>query len=545
MHEEPAVGKLQRTLEILRILYKHDFLSTMRRLATADRQVAGLDKRELRVPEDIPPKVRRLLEDLGPTFIKIGQLLGTRPDLVPTPFVEEFRNLYDQTEPTPFPQVREQVESELGERLENVFRDFSEEPVASASIGQVHFATLKTGEEVAVKVQHPNIEQRVWTDFRIMRPIVEFIEKLFAASRVWQPSDHLHELAEMLDNELDYKYEAENQQRARKNLADNDNVVVPRVYWKRSTKRVLTLERIDGIKFSEEDEHRLAELDGERVAEIITHAMAQQIFEHRLFHADPSPGNLMVIDSETVAFLDWGAVGKVPERRADRVFDLIVGFMKNDLEAVTQALIDICNVHGELDMPALYRDVETIMDYHDRERASVGDPEVLDMIIEVAEKHDMLLPPDFILITRALFQFEGLCRRLDPTYELVEVLEPYIGRYLTRRALNIPGSRQEMLGSALDATETVREIPRRMNSFLRKLESNQLRFTVDTVANGAAEAGDRQSFRQSLTWLVSAITVGTGLVVGMDGGPGALLNFVFFTLVLLIAWSFAMLVLAE
>jgi ubiquinone biosynthesis protein len=545
MREEPAVGKLQRALEILRILYKHDFLTTMRRLATAERKVSGLGKRELRVPEDIPPKVRALLEDLGPTFIKIGQLLGTRPDLVPAPFVEEFRNLYDKTKPTPFPQVREQIESELGKPLEHVFRDFEEEPVASASIGQVHFATLQSGEEVAVKVQHPNIEQRVWTDFEIMRPIVQFIENLFAVSRVWQPSDHLHELAAMLDNELDYQYEAENQSRARKNFEGDDSVVIPKIYRDQSTKRVLTLERIDGIKFSNRDDPRLQEVDGERVAEIITHAMAEQIFEHRLFHADPSPGNLMVIDSETVAFLDWGAVGKVPARRADRVFDLIVGFMKNDLEAVTQALVDICNVHGDLDMPALYKDVEKIMDYHDRERASVGDPEVLDMIIQVAEDHDMLLPPDFILITRALFQFEGLCRRMDPTYELVEVLEPYIGRYLTRRALDLPGSREEMLGTAIGATQTVREIPRRVNSFLRKLESNQLRFTVSHVDNGAADGVQRGSFRQSLTWLVSAITVGTGLVVGMDGGPGALLNFVFFTLVLLIAWSFAMLVLAE
>ena len=534
-----ALSKLQRTVEISRILYRNDFFEMMRELARAERVPAerGIGT-ELAIPPEAPRRVRRMLEELGPTFIKIGQLLGTRPDLVPKAFIDEFKHLYDKTTPSPFDEVRDLIEAELGRPLKEVFSQFDEEPVASASVGQVHFATLASGERVAVKVQHPGIQQRVAVDFEIMEPLVRFVENLFAASRVWQPREHLLEVHAMLARELDYRNEARNVQRVYEKFKDDPTVKIPKVYWEASSRRVLTLERIDGIKLSNFDDPALRALDGKRVAEIITHAMAKQIFEHRIFHADPSPGNLMAISSDEVAFLDWGAVGTVSRRRSERILSLILGFVRDDIDAVAQALLDLARRGDDVDVGAFMRDLERIMDYHERERASVGDPVVLEMILDVANQHDMLLPPDFMLITRALFQFEGLCKKLDPQYELVEVLEPYVRGYLRREVLGLQADPEKMVAGALEALGTVRSIPPRLNKVLRMVENNELRVHVDLGRmHERREREERRNLRNAFTALVAALILGVAWIMA-SGDASALVPYLFTSILFLLIWGF-------
>jgi ubiquinone biosynthesis protein len=536
---QETLGKLQRTVEISRILYRNDFFAMMRELARAPRIPDETGGTSVAIPPDTPRRVRKMLEELGPTFIKIGQLLGTRPDLIPKAFVEEFKHLYDKTTPSPFEEVRSLIEEELGRPLKEVYAEFSEKPVASASVGQVHFARLHTGESVAVKVQHPGIQARVRVDFEIMEPMVRFVENLFAASRVWQPREHLLEVQQMLNRELDYRNEARNVQRVYEIFQDDKSVKIPRVYWSASSRRVLTLERIDGIKLSDFDDPKLLALDGKRLAAIITHAMAKQIFEKRFFHADPSPGNLMAISSQEVAFLDWGAVGTVSRRRAERVLALVLGFVRHDLDSVAQAILDLASQGEDLDMSTYMRDVERIMDYHERERASVGDPVVLEMILEVANKHRMLLPPDFMLITRALFQFEGLCRKLDPRYELVDVLEPYVRDYLRREAFGINGEEQHhVVAGAFEAFETIRGIPTRLNKVLRMVENNELRVRIDTSrGTGAADREERRNLRNTFTALVAALMLGVAWIMA-SGQAQALVPFLFTAVLFLLIWAF-------
>jgi ubiquinone biosynthesis protein len=524
---EKAIGKLTRTVEISRILYRNEFFAMLRDAA-----------RSSVIPPEMPRRVRRMLEELGPTFIKIGQLLGTRPDLVPKPFIDEFKHLYDKTTPSPFADIKALIERELGQDLKSVYAEFDEVPVASASIGQVHFATLHSGEKVAVKVQHPHIEQRVAIDFEIMEPLVRFVENLFAASRVWQPRSHLLEIQGMLLREMDYRNEARNVQRVHEAFKGDARVKIPRVFWRASSRRVLTLERIEGVKLSDFENPDLKALDGRKLAEIITHAMAKQIFEDRMFHADPSPGNLMAIDSDTVAFLDWGAVGTVPRRRSERILSLILGFVRDDIDAVAQALLDLARHEGDIDMASFLRDLERVMDYHERERASVGDPVVLEMILGIASKHDMLLPPDFMLITRALFQFEGLCKKLDPEYELVEVLEPYVLQYLQREAFHMGDPKEAFVTTAYDMFETVRTLPPRLNKVLRMIENNELRVKIDLgKADQQREQQERRNLRTTFTILVAALILGTGWIMA-SGQAHALVPYLFASVLLLLIWAF-------
>ncbi|MHB1262777.1 MAG: ABC1 kinase family protein, partial [Thermoplasmatota archaeon] len=313
-------GKLARFNEIVTILLRNDAWGLVRSMTSPPPEGGEED--------NAPVQLRQTLEELGPSFIKIGQLLATRPDLVPDRYVTELKKLYDKTTPSPYDEVRSVIRHELGRDIEQVFASFEPDAIASASIGQVHRATLKDGTKVAVKVQHVGIEEAMELDFEILRGLVSFVEKTFAASRLWQPREHLEELRLMLERELDYLVEMRNTQRVEQNFRHHPEVHIPKMYPSLCTKRLLVMEFIEGVKFTRVDVPEMQGVDRTKIAAIVTHAMARQIFIHRLFHADPSPGNMMILPPDRVAFLDFGAVGAVTERRARAILRLITGFSK-------------------------------------------------------------------------------------------------------------------------------------------------------------------------------------------------------------------------
>lgn len=536
--------KLKRIAEVIGILAEHDFFGVMRRLVRAP--VAQQDGRpELVIPEDVPRRVRLMMEDLGPTYIKMGQLLATRPDLIPKPFVEEFGHFYDRTRPSPFAEIKALIEGDLGRPLEQIFATFSEEPIASASIGQVHAATLRTGEKVAVKVQHPGVAALVAVDFEVMRPLVRFIENLFAASRLFQPSAHLHEIEEMLARELDYTHEARILQRFYANFVGVQDVKIPRLHAEYSTRRVLVMEFIEGLPLSQATPEAMAKrrVDRKAIAHVLTEAMAKMIFEDRIFHADPSPGNLIVTGPRQIAFIDFGAVGHVTRRRAERIMRLVHGFEGEDTDEVTQALVELCNIHGPLDHNQLRRDVERIMDYAVTERAAVGDPVIMDLIAKTAEHNHMLLPADFFLVNRALFQFEGICVRLDPDFDIVREFTPIVLRHLIASATK--GDALAMLKEPAQAyAELLGALPTRINNLMRKMETNQLEFRVRDVSVDRKARDERRAMQSSITALVGALIIGAGLT-SLSPAPQATSNFLFFGAVFSLLWGIVMLYYSE
>ena len=496
-------GKKARFNEIANILVRNDFAGLLRNLASG-KPVRGQ-----------PPEValRKILEELGPTFIKIGQLLATRPDLVPRHIAEEFKNLYDGTKPSPFADVRKVVEDELGAPIESLFASFEPEALASASVGQVHVATLKDGTKVAVKVQHVGIEESMLLDFEILRGIVTFIEKTFAASRVWQPTQHLEELRTMLERELDYRFEVKNTQRVAHNFRHDDSVHIPTMFSDLCAKRVMVMEFIDGIKFASTQHLDGLGIDRKNVARVVTHAMAKQIFVHRLFHADPSPGNMMILTSDKVVFLDFGAVGVVTERRAKNIFRLIAGIGKGDVEGTSEAIIDLCDQQGEYDPKRFMTDVEKVLDFFEREEVSVADPRIMEMILGMANEHRMLLPPDFMLITRALFQFDGFCRDLDPDYELVSVLEPLVAELAWKNITSTKKQKELVEETVGELLKFLRSFPHTLNQIVRRVERNELRTTIDVA--GLEEwkrSQGRGVLKTSFTIIMASLVLGLAIV---------------------------------
>ncbi len=548
-------SRMARFNEIVTILIRNDFWGLLRSVTaepeapyarpqdatheSPEHSTNGLEK-------SAPVRMRMVLEELGPTFIKIGQLLATRPDLVPQAYVNEFKKLYDQTAPSPPAEVRGVIRSELGREVEDIFATFEPQALASASIGQVHRATLKDGRKVAVKVQHVGIEEAMVLDFEILRGIVGFIEKTFAATRIWQPTEHLEELRLMLERELDYTYEMRNTQRVAHNFRHEPAVHIPEMIPEHCTRRVLVMEFIDGIKFANVNGPELAHIDRKNVAKIVTHAMARQIFLHRLFHADPSPGNMMILASDKVAFLDFGAVGMVTERRAKNILRLITGISKGDVDDTTEAVIDLCDQHGEFDAKAFRTDIEKLLDYFEREDVSVADPRLMEMLLGLAKRHRMILPPDFVLISRALFQFEGFCRELDPGFELVEVLEPFVGELLWRN-LSSPGRQKELVEDTVgELLRFARTLPHTLNTVIRKVERNELSMRVELAGlEGVKSAQGRGVLKLSFTVMMAALIIGLGIVYASGAPDDRAGQFLFAAAGIVAVWTLVMIVWSE
>lgn len=512
-----TVSKSKRFNEIFHILLTHDVTSLLRDLAAMAPSPFRSTRQNGTGPAQVAPRVRKLMEALGPTFIKMGQLLGTRPDLIPPAFVEEFKKLYDQTHPSDFEDIKKVIEKDLGKPLETVFRSFEPVALASASIGQVHRAVLRSGEAVAVKVQHPEIEERMRTDFEILKVLAKFTERVFAASRVWQPVEHLEEIRHMLNKELDYRNELQIQLEVERNFAEIPSVKIPRAFEAFCGKRVLVMEYIEGIKFRSADQPELANIDRKRVASIITQAMAKQVFTDRLFHADPSPGNLLILGSDKVCFLDFGAFGVVTRRRSRLILDLLISLSQANIDEIGRSIVDLCDIRGEYDPKKFLRDVERIADYYEREKASPADPVLLQMLVDTANAHRMTLPPDFMLITRALYQFDGMCKALDPQYEIVEALQPFVADLLRDRVLR-PEHPMDALRQFTHELARLTRMPATIDKILYKLEKGDLATKVEI--RGLEDYKTHQMrivFIVCFTLLVGFTLIGSAIGYGLGG----------------------------
>ncbi len=535
-------GRTARFNEITNILLRHDFWGLLRAMMSprAAEEAQRMDREQRPAA-----RLRRILEDLGPTFIKLGQLMATRPDLVPRDYVEEFKRLYDGTKPSTYDEVREVIHEQLGAPPEELFATFEKQALASASVGQVHRATMKDGTPVAVKVQHVGIEEAMYLDFEILRGIVTFIEKTFAASRVWQPTGHLEELKLMMDRELDYRYEVKNTLRVAHNFRHDPSVKIPQMHRDMCAKRVMVMEWIDGIKFSNVEAPEMQDIDRKNVAKIVTHAMAKQIFIDRIFHADPSPGNMMIMHSDQVCFLDFGAVGVVTERRSKAILALITGIAKGDVEQTTEAIVDLCDVQGELDQKRFTTDVEKILDFFEREQVSVADPRIMEMILTLAAEHRMLLPPDFMLITRSLFQFDGFCRDLDPDYEIVSILEPFVGQLVWKNMASTKKQKELVEETFGELLKFGRTFPHALNTLVRKVERNELSTRIELAGlEGIKQTYGRGVLKTSFTIMMGALVIGLGFVYG-GNQPEAAGRYLFIAGSIVVAWTLVLILWSE
>ena len=377
-----------------------------------------------------PEHVRLALEELGATFIKIGQIASTRTDVLPPSYVDELASLQDAAPPVPADAIRAAIQDELGRPVDEVFDDFDDAPIASASIGQAHAAVLH-GKEVVVKVRRPGVVEEVQLDLDILRNLAAIISRAWDVARDHDVIGLVDEFSSTLRAELDYLQEASNVERFARSFADDPRVHIPAVHREATTSRVLTLERIRGIKISDVEELEQAGIDRQELAVEATSVLCTMVFEDGFFHADPHPGNFFVEPGGRIGLIDFGMVGHLDDHLRERLVRLTLAITRDDPDRVATALLAVCGAPTAPEREDLTASISVILSRY--LHRPLGDLPIAQLVLDVAavlRDHKLHLPREMSLLLKTLVMADGLGQRLDPDFDLIAVVGPYMRRFV-------------------------------------------------------------------------------------------------------------------
>jgi ubiquinone biosynthesis protein len=428
------LNNINRSREVANVLIKHGFGFMFDRISL--RKILGgkipPQDNDMQI-YSAPQRLRFALQELGPTFIKLGQLLSIRPDLLPADFISELERLQNDVPPFSFAEVKE-VFNKNGIDMGKAYQSFHDQPIAAASIAQVHEAVLHNGDEVVVKVQRPGIARQIESDLDILFSLSRLLEKRTAWGRLYKISEIMDELGKAIRSELDFSLEARNTDTFRKNFRHDRNVKIPAVYWEYSSSKIITLERLEGIKVSDFAGLKQAGLDTGRIAARLVDALFKQIYEHGFFHADPHPGNLAVSPEHKIIFYDFGQVGIIDEVLKERCMDLLLAMMRYDVNGVTRALLSIAISSHHVNRDELRRDISKLeQKYYGLPMSQIKLGEALAELLELSTRYQVRIPPELSLMVKMLMTVESIVAQLDPQLSIVDIAEPYGRRVLLKR----------------------------------------------------------------------------------------------------------------
>lgn len=512
--------KFKRFKQVVMVFANHGFGSLMDRLGILkyfkmEKQARECAEREIS-RLSIGERLRLSFEELGPTFIKLGQIMSTRPDLLPHDVIHELEKLQDSVAAFPLNEVRRVIESELGDKLENIFKEFKEKPIAAASIGQVHRAKLLSGKDVVVKVQRPNIEKNIELDLGILKDLASFVDNRTRLGKLYSFSQMADEFETTLKNELDFRLEGENAETFKVNFRNDDFVIVPDISWIHTTRRVLTMEEIKGISLKKIEDLDQAGLDKTIIARKLASSILYQILRDGFFHGDPHPGNIMVLEDNIIAFLDLGMVGKLNPHRKNQFLKMLMGITLKDSKLIVQAIVELDAMSEIINMRKLEKDIDRLRDQVlsvPLSEIKIG--EVFNEVFDLAFSYNIMIPSEFTMIAKSLITLEGVVEKLDPDLNVLEIAEPIAGK-LIFTLVSPEKIGKEILGGALDYANLVRKFPSVMLSFLDKIEHDD--FTVQfklKEGDRYAQKLDRAFSRLSLSLVLLSISIViAGIIVG-------------------------------
>lgn len=433
--------ELWRFGKIIRILIKHGFGDIVQRLFKKAPEEPADDKNKTEAVKNgfpSPQRIRYVLEELGPSFIKLGQLMSTRADIFPPVYIEEFTKLQDQVPPISFNHIRDIIQKELGRPLEDIFAEFASESMAAASVAQVHKAILFSGEQVAVKVVRPGIDKVIRKDIRLMYTMGKRAEKAFEIARVIGVVNLVKEFERIIFKELDMFIEAGNIEKFSICFKDDNEIYIPKVYWDTTTKSVLTMEHIPGIKMDQVEAIREQGIDPKEIAMIGLRSFSRQLMDFGFFHADPHSGNTIVMFDGRVSLVDFGIVGHLDEETMQQVANLFLGYAEHDYDLVMEALMDADLIDEEtMDLKSFRRDLKEMSEpFYGRALKTVSVREVYDQVIQLVSKYRIRLPRNLLLLFKTLIQTEALGKILGSDASLLEVTKPYAKALLKRSYLS-------------------------------------------------------------------------------------------------------------
>ena len=522
-----AYGNINRYRQILAILFKYGFDDLTSRLYLGPYLKMGVRVISGKRREGVETlsryeRLRMALEELGPIFVKIGQVLSTRPDLIPIELVRELTKLQDNVPSFPFSQVKEIVEQELKAPIDEIFLQFQESPIAAASIGQVHRAQLRTGEEVIVKVQRPGIRRIIESDLEILFQLATLIEKYVEEWEIHHPTRIVDEIARTMKREINYTVEASHTERFARHFTGNESIYVPQIFRQATTERVLTMEYVDGIKASEIALLEERGFDRKIIASRVNNLILEQIFKHRFFHADPHPGNVFILPGNVICYLDFGMMGHVERQSREQFADIVLGYIRHDEARITDAILRIVEGErgGEPDRRALENDISNFIElYLYRPLKELRMENIFHELLDLIARHKLRFPQDTFLIGKALTEVEGLGLMLYPDFDMAREAAPFV-RNLMRERMHPKRLVGEFVTTGGRLIHLLRDIPQEFHEALKQLRQGKTRigFQHQGLDHFISEM-DRSSNRIAFSLIISSLIIGSSLVITSNLGP--------------------------
>lgn len=519
-----TVRDLGRLQEIAGVLIRYGFGDMVRRIgmsAALERtgRMLHWDDPEAMAHMAPPERVRCALQDLGPTFVKLGQVMATRVDLLTPEWTTELGKLQNAVPALPFAQVRPQLVEDLGADPEAVFERLEEAPLAAASLAQTHRAWLADGSAVVLKVRRPGIRDTVEADLRLMARLAEIVEERAPDLRRYHPAEVVQQFSASLRRELDFAAEGRNAERIAANFAGHDEVVVPRVYWEWTSERLNVQECLQGIAGTDLAAVDAAGLDRAQLAATGAGIVLKMVLEDGFFHADPHPGNIFYLPDGRIGVIDFGMVGRVSEQRRFQIVQLLHGLVERESAPVADVLMEWGEGGGEVDEARLQADVGAFVDqYRGVPLKDLHMGLMLTDVTTILRDNGLSLPPDLALMIKAFLTLEGMGRQLDPDFDMAGAARPFLQRVVLQRysprTLLKRGRR-----TALDAMELVGDLPRELRRLLRTARRGRLHMQVEVTSLKAfGEQVDRAANRLTMGVITAALVVGSSIVMNSAGG---------------------------
>jgi len=538
-HAMASMRDLGRLHEIASVLIRYGFGDLVRRLGLATPlEKAGrvLHWRGAGELAHLPPasRVRRILEELGPTFVKLGQVLATRVDLFDQEWIDEFSKLLDSAPAIPYAEIRPQLSLDLGAPPEEAFAEFDPLPMAAASIAQVHRARLKDGTKVVVKIRRPGIRPKIEADLRWLMKLAELAESEHTELATFHPSELIRQLAQSLRRELDFSNESRNADRIAARFEgyrdpDGDReqepaplIVIPKVHWDWVREGVCVQDFIDGIPGRDLAGVDRAPLDRKLLARRGARAVLKMIVEDGFFHADPHPGNVFYLPGNRIAFIDFGMMGRLTEERRDQLIRLLLGLVRDDPSLVAEVLMDWTG-GGPVDESGLLLEIQGFVDhYHGVPLKQLHLGAMLSDLLHLLRQHRLALPADLALLVKAFISLEGMGHELDPDFDMVSEALPMLEKAMRRRyrPRAVIQRSWKTIGEVLTL---LAGLPNDVSHLLRAARRGRLEIHIDvTHLKRVGNQLDRAANRITIGIIVAALIIGSSIVMTVQGGPTAL-----------------------
>jgi ubiquinone biosynthesis protein len=466
-------------------------------------------------------RVRAMLDELGPTFVKFGQVLSTRPDIIPPDIIQELRGLQDDAKPVPFDQIRTVLEEELGKSPDRIFAELDETPVAAASIGQVHRARLPDGQIVVVKVQRPDAERRITADLQLLHQAARVARQRVRRLEFIDVVGVVDELARTVRRELDYGIEARNAEAFRRNFAGDPNVVVPRVFWRYTTQRVLTMERVDGVPLSHFDLAAHPMEARRTLANRLAEAWMQMLFVHGFFHADPHPANILVVGGDRIGLVDFGMTEQLSPRDREAAVRLLLDILDQNAERLPRRLRALgVRYPRELEQELAYRIEIILQRYSISPLGEIDAREVLREIFQTIYRLDVVLPSRWIMLDKTLATLAGVGLEVYPDFNVFEVARPYANRLILER-YRPDRIADRVVGDVARYGEALSEAPFQISELLEELRDGELEIRVRSDRLPVAIDKVQSAMnRVALALVAFALLLGSAVISAfVDGGP--------------------------